>query len=255
MRRRFDGAPVVARREGNGINAIHDALVVRSGAIRIDAGEFIREDDAVTHFLARITLAGQILGRDHAARAHHGAVGEVGKNAQEDTAAGHRFHQRGNAFAHGVDQIGAHCVARVDQQVHHQHVAAFGASMHVHFQILRATTTGHHLRMQTVGEIEQLVLTLQQRRLGVRQMRHVDDLHLTDQNRLRALHLEAARAAHDLGGRRQRGHDRRLLDHQRHDIVASVDEEVKTQADRQTHHADDVLDHLVGFVDLQGVLA
>ena len=52
VRAGFDGAPVVAGRDRDGIDAVHDALVVRRGAIRIDGRELGRDDDAVARLRA-----------------------------------------------------------------------------------------------------------------------------------------------------------------------------------------------------------
>ncbi len=60
----------------------------------------------------------------------------------------------------------------------------------------------------------------------------------------------AVRAAAD-----KSGDDRRFFDAQRHDVVAAVDQEIEREAERQTEHADDVLDHLVRGLDAQRVIA
>ena len=50
----LDGAPVVAGGDDHGVDAVHDALVVRGGAVGIELGEARRGDDAVAHLLARV---------------------------------------------------------------------------------------------------------------------------------------------------------------------------------------------------------
>ena len=41
VRRRFNGAPVIARGNGDSINAVHDAFVVGGGAVRIDTRKVV----------------------------------------------------------------------------------------------------------------------------------------------------------------------------------------------------------------------
>ena len=119
----LDGAPVVAGGERHGVDAVHDALVVGGGAVRVDVGEVGGDDDAVAHALAGEALARERGGRQRDLGARQRAVGEVGEDAQEDLALGDGLDQRGHAFAHAVDQVGAHGVAGVDEQVHDEHLA------------------------------------------------------------------------------------------------------------------------------------
>src|SRR5690606_18907897 len=49
VRARLDGAPVVARGDHDRVDAVHDALVVRRGAVGIALGELARADDASAH--------------------------------------------------------------------------------------------------------------------------------------------------------------------------------------------------------------
>ena len=56
MRCRFDGAPVIAGRNGDGVHAVHDALVMRGRSVRIDHGQVVGRDNAVAYDLRRISL-------------------------------------------------------------------------------------------------------------------------------------------------------------------------------------------------------
>ena len=58
---RFDGAPVVARRDGNRIHPVHDALVMGRRPIRIDQGQIIREDNAIAYGFSAVALASEVL--------------------------------------------------------------------------------------------------------------------------------------------------------------------------------------------------
>src|SRR5581483_7348372 len=61
VRARLDAAPVVAGGDGDGVDAVHDALVVRRRAVRIELGEARRRDDAVAHARAVELAVGQKL--------------------------------------------------------------------------------------------------------------------------------------------------------------------------------------------------
>ncbi len=231
-------------------------LLCGGGAVGIHAGEVRSDDDAVAHPLAGIALSRELGRRQRHLGPGQRPVGQVGKNAQEDVALGDGFDQRGHAFAHAVDEVGAHGVAGIHEQVHHQHLA--GHARHrvtAYFNVHRTAAAGHHARVQAVGE-SQYFLALRQdcadRQIHVRDL---DDLDLADEDWRRGGGLIAATAARQLGRGAQRRDDRRFLHHQWHHVVAAVDEKIQPQPDRQAEYADDVLDHLVGAVDVQGGLA
>ena len=146
MRPGLDGPPVVARGEGDGIHAVHDALVVGGCPVRIDQGQIVGQHDAVPHGFAGIAPASQILHRNAHPGLGDGPVGQIRQDAQEDFAAGDGFNQGGNAFAHAVDQVGAHRIPGIDQQVRHHHpLAAFRGPMNMRFQAPSAAASGQHL--------------------------------------------------------------------------------------------------------------
>ena len=86
-------------------------------------------------------------------------------------------------------------------------------------------------------------------------VRQVHDLDLADQDRIRRLGAEAAARADQLArpSRAPRRPTAPRRPSARHMLV--VDEQVQAETERQAHHADDVLDHLVGGVEIERVLA
>ena len=252
----LDGAPVIAGSQRNGVDTVHHALVVRDRAVRVHRGEFVRDDDAIAHLFAIEATLREQLRRDDAFRTCQRTVGKIGKDAQEDLAAGDVLHQRGDAFAHGVHEVGSHRVTRVDQQVNHQHVAlGVLARVNVNFKVLRTTPARHHFRVQRIGEVQDFFLALQDCGLRLGNMRNFDDLDLADEDRVGAAGFEAARIANRLRCGGQRSDNRRFFDRQRHDVILAVHQEIQAQPSRQAHHADDVLDHLVGGIDIEHRLA
>ena len=117
----FHRPPVVAGRESDGVDAVHDALVVGRRSVGVDGRELAGDDDAVAHLLAVVAVVAEVLDRDLHLGSHQRAIGQIRQNPEEDLAAGDTLDERSDAFAHGVDQIGAHGVAGVDQKVDHHH--------------------------------------------------------------------------------------------------------------------------------------
>jgi hypothetical protein len=244
---RFERPPVVAGGHGNRIDPIHDALVVGCGAVGVDFGELARNHDAVAHLLAVEAVVRQLLERDFDGRADQCTVGQIGHDAEEHAAPGHLLDQRGHSFAHGVDQVGAHGVAGVHQQVDDEHLGEVSpARVQDHLEVGRSAAACHQPGMEAVGQVEYLLLALQQVLARAARVRHVDDLDLADQDGLGAPGPESAGGTYSLGREVERGYHRGLLDAQGHHVVLAVDQEVERQAEREPHHSDHVLDHGVG---------
>ena len=94
----FDRAPVVAGGDHHRVHAVHDALVVRGGAVGIGGGEGPGLDDPIPHLLGGILVKGQLIQPDGAARARQAPVGQVGQDAQVHPPAGDLLDLRGQAF-------------------------------------------------------------------------------------------------------------------------------------------------------------
>src|SRR5690606_9009346 len=120
----FDGPPIVACGYDDGVDAVHDAFVVRSGAVRVNRCEFVGVDNAVNDVNPTVFAGLQQFGRQPQMRARQSQVGKIGQNAQSDAAAGNLLHASGHGFGHGVDGVGAHGVADIDNQVDDDHGAA-----------------------------------------------------------------------------------------------------------------------------------
>ncbi len=226
------------------------------GTIRIDQGEIIGQNDAVAHLLAAEALAGQHRHRiGHLCR-HQRLIGEVGKDAQKHLATGDAFNQAGDALAHGVDQVGAHGVTGVHQQMDHQHVLAGGRRlMQMHLDVLGAAAAGDHVRMQAVGQVDDFAAALLDLVLCLGRVWHINDLDLADEQLFRALHPETTRAHGLLGCRADGGDNGRFFHRHRHQVGLVVDNKVQPHAHGYSEHADDILDHLVGSFRTQRVAA
>ena len=167
-------------------------VAARYGSTRRELGG---DDDAVARLLARVAAARELLDGNLAARAHDRAIGEVRQDAQEHFAARDRLDERRDAFAHAVDEIRAHRVARVDEQVHDEHLLrARRQRMHEQLDVACAAAARDHVRVQAVGEVDDLLLAIAQRLLRLLHVRQIHDLNLADQDRIRRFGAEAAAA-------------------------------------------------------------
>ena len=136
MRPGLDGAPVVARGDGDGVDAVHNPLVVGGRPVRVHRRKVGRDDDAVADLFARVVVSSQRRVGNRAPGPGERAIRQVGKNAQEDLPAGDGLDQRRDAFAHSVGEIGPHGIAGIHEQVDNQRGLAAGRqSMGVQFDI------------------------------------------------------------------------------------------------------------------------
>ena len=174
----------------------------------------------------------QRLEGDAAGGAREPQVGEIGEDAQPHPAAGDALDQRRDALAHGVDQVGAHGVLGVDDQVHDR-VRLGPDRQQAHFDVLRASASRLHRGMQAVRHRQDRVLLPEDRRFGSLGVGKLGDLHLADHARRVGVRLEPATLADDLRGERHcRDHGSLLHRHGDQDVLA-VDEEVEANAERQ----------------------
>ena len=246
VRAGFHRAPVIAGGDDDRIDAVHDALVVRGGAIRVDGGEGVGVQNAFDDFGAAALLGGHRFGREAHAGTGQAQVGQVRQDAQAHRAAGELLHQWRDRFGHRVHGVRAHRIAHVHDQMHDDHRAAWRAGEHVDFDVLAtAAQTDQHL-VAAVGERQDFVACLEQRQACAVRIAHADDLHLCAHQRLGARCLEAAVITRQLRHVRRGGDDGRLFHGQRHQHVAAIDLEIARHADRQFERADHVLDHAVG---------
>jgi hypothetical protein len=241
MRAGFHRAPVVAGRDHHRVEPVHQALVVRGGAVRIALREARRAHDAVADFLAAEAVARERAGRDAALDAHAALVAEVGENAQPQGAAAQLEQARRDAFGHGVDQVRAHRVAAVYEQVHHQHAVAEIAWL----QPAHAAAALDQPRHARVADRAQLAFVPAHAVARSRGVGHLVELHLRDHDGRIGLALEAAAFADHLRRVARGGDHRRFLDHHRHDVVDVVDLDVERERERERERADHVLDDLV----------
>ncbi len=113
----FDGAPVVARGDDHRVDAVHDAFIMRGGAVRVSGGKRPGGDDPVAHCLGAEVIECQLSQWDGAARPRQTAVSQVREDAQVHPPAGDGFNQRGEALDCRVDGVGTHGIAHVIDQV------------------------------------------------------------------------------------------------------------------------------------------
>ena len=186
MRAGFDGPGVVAGGQHHGADAVHDALVVGGRAVGVGLGEVAGQHDAVAH---RLTVN---VGRPpDAARARQAAVGQVGQDAQIGAAAGPCGDRRRQFFGHGVDGVGAHRVARVDNDVGDDHGPRTGVQ-HPDFEFAETPAQLHQHRVAAVADGADFFGVFQDAQARVGRVADAHQLHLGNHQRARHRGDEAA---------------------------------------------------------------
>ena len=130
MRPGFDGAPVVAGGDDHRVHAVHDALVVRGRPVGIRRGEGPGLDDAIPHLFAaeraessarrECQFRNRIVQVAFASR-RSARLERIFKWTRPPVIC---FHARRQAFAGGVDRVGAHRVAHIVDKMG-QYVSSF----------------------------------------------------------------------------------------------------------------------------------
>ena len=124
-----------------------------------------------------------------------------------------------------------HRVASVDQQVHDDHQPPiFLGTIIEYVNVQCAAATSHHLRVQAVGEGDDVVPMIEQGLFCLLRIRIDDHLGLADQNRVNGFNGETTTQSGHPCGAGKSGDDGRFFNHQRHDIVAVVDQEIQGHA-------------------------
>ena len=246
MGARLHRTPVIARRDDDRIDPVHDPLVVRGGPVRVHHGEGAGIEDALDDLVAAALLGRQHLRCDAHPCLRQAQIGQVRQDAQPHHAARDFLDQWRDRLGHRVHRVGAHRIAHVDDQVHHHHRAARRVGEHMHLDVAAAAAqTDQHL-VAAVGHLQNLSAMAQQGLTGAVGIGHAKQLDLTPHQRLGTRRLEAAALAHQLGHERCGRDHRGLFHHHRHQHVAPVDDEIGGHAHRQLEGADHVLDHAVG---------
>ena len=230
MRAGFHRAPVVARGNHHRVDAVHNALVVGRGAVGVGGGKSPGRDDAVAHLLAAETAEGQGFHRHGAAGAGYAAVGQVGKDAQMHPPAGEGFQPGGKALARGVDRVGAHRVAHVVNQMHHQEVAQGRVAEDAHFQVARPAAQPLEHRVNGRSGFQNFGAGFQNAQAGFVGVGHIQNLDLPDHFGRAGVGGEATAGAGQFRHVGSRSHHRRLFDGHRHQHLAPVDHEVEGNA-------------------------
>ena len=149
-------APIVARCDDDSVNAVHDALVVCRGTVRVEHGEFVGRDDAVAH-VHGLSLVSAKLGQRYAHLCvNQRRVRKIGQDAQVRSRLGDAAYEWRHLFANRVDEVCAHRIARVDEQVHDEHVPARRPRIGAQRQVTYTAATFDEVREPGIGRVEEL---------------------------------------------------------------------------------------------------
>ncbi len=100
--------------------------------------------------------------------------------------------------------------------------------------------------MYRVGCIKQPGLCVPDGRDGVVGIAHAGHMHLADQQRAFVLHLKATCRARHCRCTTQTGNNGRLFNNKRHDVLTTIDHEVRSNREWQAEYTNHVFDHAIG---------
>ena len=196
------------------------------------------------HLVRRERLGGDAAAHAHAARCRRGSTGCAGRRAPPAISASAVGHGLGD----GVDEVGAHRVLAVDEDVDDHDVVG----EHPRLDAARARRRARRApvsRRPPCGDLGGARVRCARRRPSRRATSRIWTCAIM--SRRIGLGDEAPARAHHLGGVRGGGDDARLLDDHRHDVVVPVDAHVERHAVRQPVGPEHVLDELVGGLGVE----
>lgn len=219
--------------------------VVRCGTVGVVEGEV-----SSGHHVGDDLLAADLGCGDDAASAAQAKVCLVREDAQQRAAARDLGELGGKRLGHGVDRVGAHRVTHVHDEVH-DHMGATTAVDDAHDEVASAAADLDEARVLRVRELEQAFALLEDAQLGRVRVCDVEQLDLRLHEGQRRRREESAGRAGHAGDVACRSDDRGLLGGHGHEHLATVDDEVGGDADRNRDLADRVLDHAVCPLDVE----
>ena len=243
----FDCARIISGRQHHGADAVHDALVVRRGAVGIQLRQACGMDQVVHNL-----CAADQFGVEHGANACQPQIRLVGEDAQDDVSAADLGHSIRDCLGHRVDGVGAHGISYVDVKVKDD-VGGLVRRNDAYRNVLHATADTDQLRVLFVGECNDFFTCLEESDTGGCRIHDVDELYLGLHDRRGTRDVKAAESACDASSVACGCDHRRLLGGERDQVVRAVDREVGGHADRDADDAEDVLDHAIGLVDGEAV--
>ena len=114
---RFDAAPIVTCRDGNGVDSVHDPFIMSRGSIRINFSELIGVNDPLSDLRSAHRVGGESVLMELQARSSEPSVGEVTQYTEIDSTSGEGLHPRREALGDRVDRVSAHGIEAVDDQM------------------------------------------------------------------------------------------------------------------------------------------
>jgi len=164
MRTGFDSAPVVARRDGKRVDAVHDALVVCCRAMRVRHRDVACRHDSIANRCGVISAAGEISFGESYLRCDDRAIGQVGEDTQRNITATQVGDFRSDRFADRVYEVRSHRVDRIDEQVHGDERPPVGKLETTKLYVPGAPAACHEPRMHAIYGVKQRRLFGLQRR-------------------------------------------------------------------------------------------
>ncbi len=130
---------------------------MRGRPVRIGGCDVARHHDGIPNGFAIELVHGESLGRVADAGGRNGAVGEIRQNAHRNLTAADLGNARRQGFADGIDQVGAHRIPGIDEQVHRQSCIPTRQRQATQLDVTNATASLSEPRVHGVCGTEKFV--------------------------------------------------------------------------------------------------
>mmetsp|Transcript_32848 Transcript_32848/g.75117 ORF Transcript_32848/g.75117 Transcript_32848/m.75117 type:complete len:383 (+) Transcript_32848:1077-2225(+) len=254
----LDRAPVVTGRQHNGVNAVHNSLVVRCRASRAGVSKLVALHDALRDTRALASNVRKVLHRNGDLCASKSAIRQICQDAETSCCTRKRFGIWGESFGNRVHHVGTHRVTAVEVELQAKHVLYFSAWLVVgqplHIHASNAPSPGHQSWLQRVCFLSQPVKCAAQLLLGFLDIRNGMKLDLASHDRFVTVSVKPATESSESGHVAASRNNRRLLhNHWSHDVTA-VHQKIDTHSHRERVHADRIFHHQICRLVLQATV-
>src|SRR5574341_1228814 len=239
------GTPIIASRNDDRINPIHNALVMGCCSIGISCREGPRLDNTIYDLSARILREVQHIRRDGALSTRQPPICQVRQNSQANTPASDALYLGSQPLTSGVNRTSTHRITAVHDQVDDQHRADSSVFQRSHLDITRAAAELNEYRIAVGGEIEQIGFMAHDCGPCSSKIRHVEHLDLTNHLWLGAAGAEATALPRKFRHKTGASDHRWLLNDHRHKHITPIHLKIDRDTQRHAKHPDDILSGVI----------
>ena len=203
-------------------------------------------NDAIPNLLAAKIAKGEILTGKTGAGPGEAAVCQVGEDTQVHPTAGEVLNFWREELEHGVNQVSAHGVLHVDDQVDDQHRSNRGFGKEAGLHVARTAAIVAQAGVKIGDILQQFVFMCQHCLSSSLNVWQIEQLQLTDHLLGGHAGLKTTTVFGEPGHEGDTSDHRRLFNYHGYKDLMSIDDEVLSDSQRQAVEPHHVFDHCVG---------